>query len=189
MKLIVGLGNPGKEYDGTRHNTGFFMIDNYLKYKNINDSWKSKFSGLYIDTIINSEKVIFLKPQKYMNLSGEVVRDFVNFFKIDISDIIIICDDLDLNVGNFKLKCKGSSGGHNGLKDIEKNLGTNKFNRIKVGIGSIKNGNGPDYVLGKFSEDDSKLFNDVSITINKVLDDYFLHNFDYVLSKYNRKNK
>ncbi len=189
MKLIVGLGNPGKEYDGTRHNTGFFMIDNYLKYKGISGTWRDKFSGLYLDANINDEKVIFLKPQKFMNLSGEVVRDFVNFYRIDISDILIISDDLDLNVGNFKLKCKGSSGGHNGLKDIEKNLGTNHFNRIKVGIGSIKNGSGPDYVLGKFSSDDLNLLKDVSDTINLALDDYFKHNFDYILSKYNRKNK
>ncbi len=189
MKLIVGLGNPGKDYDGTRHNTGFYMIDNYLKYKGIDANWKSKFSGLYVDGIINGEKVLFLKPQKFMNLSGEVVRDYVNFFKIDISNIVVIYDDLDLNPGNFKLKCKGSSGGHNGIKDIEKNLGTNVFNRIKVGIGSIKNGNGPDYVLGKFSLDDQKLLKSVSDTINLILDDYFVHGFDFVLSKYNRKNK
>src|SRR5699024_5555703 len=103
----------------TRHNIGFSFIDFYLSKKNIIPSWKSKFQGLYFETNIHGEKVLFLKPQSYMNLSGTVVSQFVQFFKLDTSDILIISDDLDLNVGNFKLKDKGSCGGHNGLRNIE----------------------------------------------------------------------
>lgn len=188
MKLIVGLGNPGRDYDNTRHNVGFMMIDNYLNYKNLS-GFKSKFDGLYLDTNINGEKVIFLKPQKYMNLSGEVVRDFVNFFKIDIKDILVISDDLDLKIGNFKLKSNGSSGGHNGLKNIELHLGTREYNRIKVGINNDKTISTPDYVLGKFSKDDIDKLNNISLEINNILDDYFTHTFDYLVSRYNRKNR
>ena len=97
MKLIVGLGNPGKEYENTRHNIGFFIVDNYINYKGFS-GWKSKFNGLYLDCNLFGEKVIFLKPQSYMNLSGEVVSKFVNFYKIDVSDILIISDDLDLSI-------------------------------------------------------------------------------------------
>ena len=118
MKLIVGLGNPGNEYKNTRHNIGFMVLDKIAD--KLNESFnKENFSGKYFMTNINGEKTIFLKPQKYMNLSGEVVRDFVNFFKIDINDILIICDDLDTQVGTYRLRYKGSSGGHNGLKNIE----------------------------------------------------------------------
>ena len=96
MKLIVGLGNPGKEYENTRHNIGFMVVDNYILKKGISDSWKNKFKGLFLEANIKGEKVIFLKPQSYMNLSGGVVSQFVNFYKINLDDIIVISDDLDL---------------------------------------------------------------------------------------------
>ena len=118
MKLIVGLGNPGKEYKNTRHNVGFDVVDEYLKKHNQNVN-KSKFEGMYSELIINGEKVIFLEPQKYMNLSGEVVRTYVDYFKINIEDILVIQDDLDQELGKIKLKQNSSSGGHNGIKNIE----------------------------------------------------------------------
>lgn len=112
MKLIIGLGNPGREYEKTRHNIGFMFLEHYISKKNMNTyNWQKKFNSLYLQSEINGEKVIFLKPQTYMNLSGEAVRNFVNFFKININDILVISDDLDLLVGNFKLKLNGSSGG------------------------------------------------------------------------------
>lgn len=188
MKLIVGLGNPGKDYANTRHNVGFFMLDKYLEYKNI-QGFKSKFDGEYIDTFINNQKVIFLKPQSFINLSGEVVRKFVDFYKIDLQDILIISDDLDLNLGNFKLKSKGSSGGHNGLKNIEKNLNTSEYKRIKVGISNDKKIDAIDYVLGKLTSDEVKVLNEVSSVINNILDDYFDYDFNSLVSKYNRKNR
>lgn len=188
MKLIVGLGNPGKEYDNTRHNIGFFMIDQYLLKKNLL-SYKNKFNGLYVDTVINGEKVIFLKPQSYMNLSGGVVKKFIDFYKIDITDILIISDDLDLSVGNFKIKDKGSSGGHNGLKNIELNLGTQNYKRIRIGISNNKSIDTRGYVLGKFDADDISIYSDLSILINKIIDDYFEVSFETLISKYNRKNR
>ena len=184
MKLVVGLGNPGKEYENTRHNVGFDVIDNYLSSKKIQIN-KNKFDGLYVDTTINDEKVIFLKPQKYMNLSGEVIKEFVNFFKIDIQDILIIEDDLDTELGKIKIKYKGSSGGHNGLKDIEKNLNTKNYKRLKIGISNNKNIDTKDYVLGKFrKEEKEKLDKSIDICKN-IIDDFFKLDFDKLMNKYN----
>lgn len=184
MKLIVGLGNPGKEYENTRHNVGFMVVDNFLKSNNIYGE-KRKFDGIYLKANINGHEVMFLKPQKYMNLSGEVVRKYVDFFKIDISDVLIINDDLDLELGSIKLKYKGSSGGHNGLKNIEFNLGTNEYKRFKVGISNDKRMDTKDYVLGKFSDDEMKIVNKVLGISKNVLDDFLNIDFEKVMSKYN----
>lgn len=184
MKLIVGLGNPGKEYENTRHNVGFDVIDKFLSNHNLCTN-KSKFDGLYVDTIINDEKVIFLKPQKYMNLSGEVVKKYIDYFKINIDDILIIHDDLDQIIGKIKLKENSSSGGHNGIKDIEKNIGTKNYKRLKIGISNDKKIDTKDYVLGHFSKDERKIIEkSIDICIN-IIDDFFILNFDRLMGKYN----
>jgi PTH1 family peptidyl-tRNA hydrolase len=184
MKLIVGLGNPGKEYEHTRHNTGFMIIDNYAKKLGV-DINKDKYNGLYTDVNVNGEKVILLKPQSYINLSGEVIRKFMDFYKINIDDILIIHDDLDLEVGTYKIKQKGSSGGHNGLKNIERHLGTQEYKRIKIGISNNKLIDTKDYVLGKISEDENKKLEEVKSIIMNVLDDYFKVDFNALMNKYN----
>lgn len=189
MKLIVGIGNPGKEYEKTRHNVGFNVLDKYINYKSVDTKWKEKFNGLYIESNINGEKVIFLKPQSYMNLSGGVVRKFIDFFKINTDDILIISDDLDLNVGNYKLKDTGTSGGHNGLKDIESNIGTKDYKRLKIGISNNKDMDTKDYVLGKLSKEDVKVIDNLFDEIRQVLDDYFDIDFPSLMNKYNRKNR
>ena len=150
MKLIVGLGNPGKEYENTRHNIGFMVIDNYLK----NEKFKTKFNGMYLKKVINNEEVIFLKPLSYMNLSGEVVKKYVDYFKINLSDLLIISDDLDMPCFKIKLKYKGSSGGHNGLKNIIQNINTEEFKRLKIGISNNLNIDTKSYVLSKFNQEE-----------------------------------
>ena len=187
MKLIVGLGNPGKEYNNTRHNIGFEFIDYYLEKNNINESWSKKFDGLYIQTSIGREKVIFLKPQTYMNLSGNSVSKICHYFNIDISDILIVCDDLDLNVGNFKLRANGSCGGHNGLRDIEAKLGSPEYKRLKIGISNNKNFDTKDYVLGRLSKDEIEKLTEVQNTILSILDDYFKVSFTELMAKYNHR--
>ena len=184
MKLIVGLGNPGREYNKTRHNIGFMCIDKLCEYFNVSLDL-NKFNGSYTQFNYNGEKIILLKPGKYMNLSGEVVRDFVNFFKIDINDILIICDDLDTQVGNFRLRYKGSSGGHNGLKNIEQNLSTKDYKRIKVGISNNKNIDTKDYVLGKFTKEEMDLINPIIDKMPSIIEDYLKIPFDNVMNKYN----
>ena len=184
MKLIVGLGNPGKEYDNTRHNVGFMILDEYARVNNLEFN-KNKFEGLYLDTVINNEKVIFLKPLKYMNLSGEVIRKYVDYFKINISDILIIHDDMDLDVGTFKIRYKGGSAGHNGLKNIEANLYTNEYKRIKVGISKNKNIDTINYVLGKFSKEEMNKLNEAFKVMPNIINDFMKLTFDNVMNKYN----
>ena len=187
MKLIVGLGNPGREYEKTRHNVGFMIVDNYVASKGLKFN-KNKFSGIFCEVLINNEKVIFLKPQKYMNLSGEVVRDYLKFYKINIEDILVINDDLDMPVGKIKLREKGSCGGHNGLRNIELNLGSDHYKRLKVGISNNKNIETKDYVLGKFSIDEYNLLEKTIKIGENIIDDFLIMDFNRLMNKYNKKN-
>lgn len=184
MKLIVGLGNPGKEYENTRHNIGFMVLDEYARVNNLEFN-KNKFDGLYLDTVIEKEKVILLKPLKYMNLSGEVIRKYVDYFKIDISDILIIYDDMDLEVGSFKIRYKGGSAGHNGLKNIELNLNTNEYKRIKIGISKNKNIDTVSYVLGKFNSEDMVRIKSTSKVVSNIINDFVKISFENLMNKYN----
>lgn len=152
MKAIIGLGNPGKEYELTRHNVGFLVVDNYL-----NDvKWSSKMGAKIYNTVINGEKVVFIKPQSFMNLSGLPIKKIMDYYKIDAKDIMVIHDDLDLEKCTYKLKYVSSSGGHNGIKDIIKNLHTNEFLRLKIGVSNNKKIDTKDYVLSKLSTTELK---------------------------------
>lgn len=184
MKLIVGLGNPGKDYINTRHNIGFMVIDNFCEKHNLSIN-SNKFMGLYVQTTIKGEKVIFLKPQKYMNLSGEVVREYINYFKIDINDILIINDDLDIQLGKYKLKSKGSSGGHNGLRNIGEKIGSYDFKRLKIGISNNKQIDTKNYVLGKFNEDEKIILKNIINISENIINDFVDINFDLLMTKYN----
>lgn len=182
MKLIVGLGNPGKEYENTRHNTGFKFLDYYLG----DVVFKEKHSALFCEKIINNEKVIFMKPLTFMNESGRAVRKYLDYYKILIDDLLVIYDDMDFEVGSFKIKKSGSAAGHNGIKSIISNIGTEDFKRIRIGISRSKNDK-VDYVLGNFSkEDQSKLEDEFKILV-KVINDYFKIDFENLMSKYNQR--
>ena len=185
MKLIVGLGNPDIQYNNTRHNIGFFYLD--LFANKLNCSFKEKFNGMYSKIKINNTNVILLKPLTFMNLSGDCVIKFVNYYKINIEDILVIHDDLDLEFGRIKLKENGSSGGHNGIKNIISNLNSENFKRLKIGIG--KNGliDTKDYVLGKFTEEELKIISGNEKNILNILNDYFKIPFGDLMSKYNRR--
>lgn len=188
IKLVVGLGNPGRKYNKTRHNIGFMVLDNIAKRLELGP-WKEKYGGLFIDCYVGFDKVIFLKPQNYINLSGDVMIEYVKFFGIKLDDIVIVNDDLDLPLGMLKLKQKGSSGGHNGLKNIENQLGTNEYKRVKIGISNDKTMDTKDYVLSKFTKEELKI---LSVAIEKASDAVlasFRTPFPELMSKYNVKNK
>ena len=154
VKLIIGLGNPGKPYEHTRHNIGFDVIDELANRWNAPLN-QSKFNGMYASVHRPEGKVILLKPLTYMNLSGESVRPLMDYFDIEVEDIIVIYDDLDLETGKLRLRAKGSAGGHNGIKSLIQHLGTQEFNRIRVGVNRPPAGmKVADYVLSKFSKDD-----------------------------------
>lgn len=183
MKMIIGLGNPGKEYENTRHNIGFMVIDHYAKTNHLD--FKEKFNGLYAKVTKNNETFILLKPLSYMNLSGTVIRKYLDYFKIDSKDILVIQDDLDMPVGKIKLKFKGSCGGHNGIRNIIDNLKTEEFKRFKLGIGKDDNILIKDYVLGKFSKSDRDKIEKILSFSNEIIDSFITEDYERIMSKYN----
>lgn len=183
-KLIVGLGNPGKEYENTHHNIGFMVIDDYAKY--VGEKFnKTRLNGEYLEFRHNDEKIILLKPLKYMNLSGEVIASFVRYYDIDIKDILIISDDLSLETGKIRLRQKGSSGGHNGLKNIELHLHTNEYKRLKIGIENKKGIDTVNYVLSNLDKEETKIINNIFPITRNILDDFLTKSFEELMSKYN----
>ncbi|OOM82057.1 peptidyl-tRNA hydrolase [Clostridium puniceum] len=158
MFLIVGLGNPGREYEDTRHNIGFKVVDNIAREYNIEIN-RQKFKGTYGEGFIDGEKIILLKPTTYMNLSGESVREVVDFYNLDNEDILVIYDDISLEIGTLRIREKGSAGGHNGIKSIIAHLGSEVFPRIKVGVGQPA-GDLVKYVLGKFTKEEADVLSE-----------------------------
>ncbi|AQM61030.1 aminoacyl-tRNA hydrolase [Clostridium baratii] len=155
MFLIVGLGNPEEKYNNTRHNIGFEAVD-YIADKYNIDINRKKFKGVYGEGFIGNEKVILMKPTTYMNLSGECIREVIDFYKLSNEDILVIYDDISLDVGRIRIRPKGSAGGHNGIKSIINHLGTDEFSRIKIGVGQPK-GDLVNHVLGKFSKEENEV--------------------------------
>jgi peptidyl-tRNA hydrolase, PTH1 family len=185
MKLIVGLGNPGTKYERTRHNIGFEVIDELAK-RFSSPLTESKFKGLYTIIRYSSEKVILLKPMTYMNLSGESIRAVVDYYDIDPKHILVIYDDLDLPVGKIRLRQKGSAGGHNGIKSTIAHLGTQNFNRIRIGIDRPTNGMSvPDYVLGKFTKEEWETMGDVIQRCADACEEWMEKPFLQVMNRYN----
>lgn len=184
MKLIVGLGNPGKDYEKTRHNAGFMCIDEVASRLDFHFDTK-KFKAILAMGFVNGEKVILMKPQTYMNLSGEAVGECVRFYNIPLEDIVIISDDLDLPVGKIRLRMKGSSGGQNGLKNIIAHLGTQEFKRIRIGVGNNKRIDTKDYVLGKIAKEDAEAFEDAKKRASQAAVDFISKPFERVMGEYN----
>ena len=185
MKLVVGLGNPLKQYDNTRHNVGFMLVD-YI-FGEGTFTLNKKMNAMEYITNINGEKVVVIKPTTYMNLSGDAVIKYVNFYKIDISDIVVIQDDLDMPLGRVKLIFNHGDGGHNGIKDIILKLSSRNFLRIKIGIGKSNLMDTKDYVLGKFSNDDKEILNGAFLKLRDVINDCVSMNRDAFIQKYNTK--
>lgn len=188
MRLIVGLGNPGKNYECTRHNVGFMAIDEVAKHYGVDFKLESKHKGMVACINVKGEKTYLLKPMTYMNLSGDSIRSLVNFYKIDINEIIIICDDLDSKTGRVRLRANGSSGGHNGLKSIEAQLGTQDYKRIKIGIDRSNVIPVIDWVLQKFSNDElASINNAIDVVKNACIEFVEGKNFYNISSKYSTK--
>ena len=185
VKLFVGLGNPDKEYEKTRHNIGFM----YLDYLFGTDKFKlnKKFNAYEYETTYDGEKILFIKPLSYMNLSGEVVNKYMKFYKIDVDDLVLIQDDLDMPVGSYKLLYNHGDGGHNGIKNIILNIKSKKFLRLKIGISKNKEIDTKDYVLGKFSDEEMKVINNTFVLLKSFVDDYVILNKDLLMGKYNTK--
>lgn len=189
MKLIVGLGNPGTQYAATRHNIGFEVIDTIAEINNISIN-KSKFRALVGEGTIGGEKVVLMKPQTYMNLSGEAVSACRNWYKIANEDIIIIYDDVSLAVGQMRIRKNGSAGGHNGMKSIIGQLGTDVFPRVKVGVGEKPVGwDLADHVLGRFSEEEMKEICPRLKDVSKAVETIVAKDMDTAMNRYNSKTR
>lgn len=183
MKLIVGLGNPGKEYEKTRHNMGFAVVDKFADSLGVNID-KADFKGLFCRTKFYDEDIYLLKPQTYMNLSGQSVLEFTNYFKIDVEDIIVIFDDLALAPGKIRLRLNGSSGGQKGMQNIIDLLKTDQIKRIRIGIGEPTYGT-IDYVLGKPSEEERELISEAQDKAVEALKHALKNDFHSAMSKFN----
>ncbi|PZV99866.1 aminoacyl-tRNA hydrolase [Metamycoplasma auris] len=181
LKLIVGLGNPGEEYEKTRHNVGFMVIDQLAK-KLQAPLREKKFNGVFF----KNNEFILAKPLTYMNNSGEFVRAIANYYDILIDDIIIVYDDLDTQLGKVNIRQKGSSGGHKGMSSIISHLNTEEIKRLKIGIG--RDSNIIDYVLGKFSFEDFKIIEKVIDYSAEALISFIYNDIRYVMNHFSKKN-
>lgn len=159
MKVVVGLGNPGREYAKTRHNVGFMTLD-VLRRELVNPADRSRFKSILTEGFIGREKVVLVAPQTYMNLSGNAVREVKNWYHLDLSDLIVISDDLDLPYGTLRMRAAGSSGGQKGLQSTIEQLGTNEFTRLRIGIGRGRSG-AASHVLSRFSPEEEAELEDV----------------------------
>ena len=185
MKLIVGLGNPDKQYDNTRHNVGFMLLD-YV-FGSDKFSLNKKMNAMEYITNINGERVVVIKPTTYMNLSGDSVSKYINYYKLTDNDIIVVQDDLDMPLGRNKMIINHGDGGHNGIKDIVLKIGSKNFLRLKIGIGKSELIDTKDYVLGKFNSKDRELLDGVFFKLRDVFNDYISMNMDSLIQKYNTK--
>ena len=188
MLIIAGLGNPGKEYENTRHNAGFMVMD-ALAEKIGADISEKKHKALCGKGVIGGEKVILMKPQTYMNSSGESIRAAADYYKVDPEDILIVYDDISLAPGQIRIRKKGSAGGHKGIKNIIANLGTDRFMRVKVGVGEKpKNWDLADYVLSPFTKDERPLVNLAIEHAAKAIEQMLNGDVDAAMNEYNRKS-
>ena len=189
MKLIVGLGNPDNKYKNTFHNLGFMAVDKLAEKLNVEFS-KNKCRALVAETKCGGEKVIIAKPQTYMNLSGESVVELVNFYKIDLKDVIVIYDDYDLTQGSLRIREKGSDGTHNGRRNIVEKLGSGNFARVRIGFKPIRNLEIPliNYVLSGISSEDKPIFDEaISLGANALYDFAFNKDIQKIMQDYNKK--
>ena len=188
MKLIVGLGNPGPEYAGTRHNVGFLVVDRLAARFAPGTTPRSRFGGLAWDADIGGEKCMLLKPMTFMNLSGRTVLEAVQFFKLDASkDLLVIVDDLAFPCGTVRLKPDGSSGGHNGLADIGLRLGTNYWARVRIGIDPNGRIRQSDYVLGQFTPDQKPLVEQSLTEAAQAAETWATKGLEEAMNRFNRK--
>lgn len=185
MKMIIGLGNPGKQYEDTRHNIGFKVIDQLAESLSA-PPMQSKFNGMFSTVHTSNGKVLLVKPLTFMNLSGQCVIPLMNYFNVNVEDILVLYDDLDIAPGKIRLRQKGSAGGHNGMKSIISHLGTQDFKRIRIGVGRPTNRMSiSDYVLSNFSKEELPIMKEVTMKVSDACEDWLRDPFLEVMNKYN----
>lgn len=185
MKLVAGLGNPGSKYARTRHNAGFFVVEELSRRWSYGRARK-QFNGLLADGTIRGERVLLLEPQTYMNLSGVSVREATTFLKIDTADLLVVVDDMALPVGRLRMRPRGSAGGHNGLTSIIQQLGTDAFARLRIGIGQVAGERMVGHVLGAFSSEEEPVVERAIQTAADAVECWIVEGTDAAMTKFNR---
>ncbi|HEV3237847.1 MAG TPA: aminoacyl-tRNA hydrolase [Gemmataceae bacterium] len=186
MKLVVGLGNPGSRYQGTRHNVGFEVIDRLADGPGAG-SFHTKFKGQLAELREENEKVLLVKPETFMNLSGQCVRQFVDFYQIQPEDLLVICDDVNLPLGKLRARAKGSHGGHNGLRDIQAHLGTTEYARLRIGVGAPEE-DLVDYVLGRFRPSELPIIKEAIEKAVQSVVTWISQGIEECMNQYNAEN-
>ena len=159
MKVVVGLGNPGSRYAGTRHNVGFAVLERLATGPHVGRS-QERFQALTVELVEGDNKVLLVQPQTFMNLSGRAVRQVMDFYQVPLTDLLVVCDDFNLPLGKLRIRARGTHGGHNGLRDIQNHLGTTDYPRLRIGVGAPAEGQAVDYVLGRFRPSEREVIDD-----------------------------
>ena len=188
MKLIVGLGNPGSQYTGTRHNVGFEVLDTLVSGPG-GGKYQRKFEGDLAEAWLGLDKVLYLKPLTFMNLSGRAVRAALDFHKLTPGDLLVVCDDINLPLGQLRLRPTGSAGGHNGLKDIERQLGTQTYARLRIGVGGPNREELIDHVLGKFKPSERNVVDDANIRAAQAVVCWMNEGTEVAMNRFNAPEK
>jgi len=183
MKVVVGLGNPGKKYDGTRHNVGFEVIDILGRAGNA-ASFSRRFQAQIAETFEEGEKILLVKPETFMNLSGLSVRQVTDFYQVAPDDLLIVCDDVNLPLGKLRLRARGTHGGHNGLRDIQNHLGTTEYSRLRIGVDNPGD-DMVDHVLGRFRPAEKKVMEDALILASQAVGVWVRQGIQVAMNQYN----
>jgi len=185
MRLLVGLGNPGKKYAGTRHNVGFVCLDKVVE-RHGGGAWREKFHGEINEVSIGDQRVVLLRPLAYMNRSGRSVRAARDFFKLENNCLLVVCDDINLPLARLRFRAKGSAGGQKGLGDVIRNLETDEFSRLRVGVGLPPEAwDSADYVLSRFRADETSSIDEALDRCGKAIGDWVVHDIQYCMNHYN----
>jgi PTH1 family peptidyl-tRNA hydrolase len=188
MKVIVGLGNPGKQYHGTRHNVGFAVVDG-LAQSSQAGSFQSRFNAQIAEAMEGNEKVLLVKPETFMNLSGRCVRQVIDFYQLPVEELLVICDDVNLPLGKLRVRAKGTHGGHNGLRDIQSHLGTTEYARLRIGVGAAGEGELVDHVLGKFKPAERPLIEDALVLAMQASAVWMAQGIETCMNRFNVSGK
>jgi PTH1 family peptidyl-tRNA hydrolase len=184
MKVVVGLGNPGRRYEGTRHNVGFAVLDALAAAPNAG-RFQVRFQAEIAELTEDSGKVLLVKPQTFMNLSGQCVRQVVDFYQLPLQDLLVVCDDFNLPLGKLRCRARGSHGGHNGLRDIQNHLGTQEYARFRIGVGAPEEGEAVDHVLGRFRPSERPLIDDALQRAGQAIAAWWEKGIDFCMNQYN----
>ncbi len=187
MKVVIGLGNPGSRYEGTRHNVGFDVID-VLAQSPHAGRFRGQFQAQVAELREDSDKVLLVKPETFMNLSGRCVRALVDFYQLALEDLLVVCDDVNLPLGQLRARARGSHGGHNGLRDIQEHLGTNEYARLRIGVGGAKD-DLVDHVLGRFSPSEQAVMADAVPLAAQAVMVWAARGIEECMNQYNAPRK